>query len=1049
MEVGLRVGLAYLTNGVVASPLEGFVKLELKERKDGKKYFCLYFSGPIRSAGTTAVCIFVALADYVRKEMGYSVYDPTKQEIKRMSTELYDFHERITNLQYLPSVAEIEFMVEHLPVQIDGDPSERMEVSNYKDLSRIKTNVLRNGVCLVIGEGLTQKAAKFWGKFNKWYKDFDMKKWDFMEKFVKLQKKARAKGKGGNEKEGKISPDYTFIKDLVAGRPVLTHPLRIGGFRLRYGRCRNSGFSSDAIHPATMVSLDNFIAIGTQLKTERPGKATTIALCDSIEGPIVRLKNGSVMFLDTGDQAKKYVKDIDEIIFLGDILINYGDFLNRAHKLVPCGYNEDWYLAELKAKDYAGFDVGSLSFDDSLKLSLDLKVPLHPRYTFHWKDIDKNQLRSLLNWLKKSSIEKEKIILPFVYDVSKDVEGYDPKRVLELLGAPHEVVEKEQVVVEGDFAKSLIHSLNLDGESVENILVMLDKFNGEDILEFVNSISKFEVRDKSGTFIGARMGRPEKAKMRKLKGSPQVLFPIGEEGGRLRCFQAALDKGKVTGDFPIYYCMKCKGETIYTVCEKCDSKTTKMYYCGGCKKNIFEEKCNEHGKTAHYKKQVLDINHFYGLALKKSKIKNSPKLIKGVRGTSNEDHTPENLIKGLFRAKNNIYVNKDGTTRYDMTEATLTAFKPKEIRVSIQKLKTLGYDKDIYGADIIKDDQLIELKVQDIILPSNEESGEEGADKILLKVGNFVDDLLKNLYGLSGFYKFKDEADVVGHLVIAMSPHTSAGAVARVIGFSKTQGFYAHPMLHSMLRRDCDGDEACVIMLMDVLLNFSRKYLPAHRGSVQDAPLVITYKLIPTEVDDMVFDMDIVQEYPLELYEAAMEYKQPWDIKIKTVGDVLNTDGQYSGHFFTHDVSDINAGVTCSAYKSIPTMQEKVQGQMELAEKIRAVDEMDVARLIIERHFIRDIKGNLRKFSIQQYRCVDCNKKFRRPPLLGRCSCSGKIIFTVAEGSVVKYLEPSLQIAEKYSLPPYLKQTLELTKNRIESVFGKDKDKQEGLVKWF
>ena len=31
MEVGLRIGLAYLTNGVVASPLEGFTKLELKK----------------------------------------------------------------------------------------------------------------------------------------------------------------------------------------------------------------------------------------------------------------------------------------------------------------------------------------------------------------------------------------------------------------------------------------------------------------------------------------------------------------------------------------------------------------------------------------------------------------------------------------------------------------------------------------------------------------------------------------------------------------------------------------------------------------------------------------------------------------------------------------------------------------------------------------------------------------------------------------------------------------------------------------------------------
>ncbi|GAG30719.1 unnamed protein product, partial [marine sediment metagenome] len=58
MEVALRVGLAYITMGIVASPLEGFVKLELKKRRDGKEYFALFFSGPIRSAGTTATCIF-------------------------------------------------------------------------------------------------------------------------------------------------------------------------------------------------------------------------------------------------------------------------------------------------------------------------------------------------------------------------------------------------------------------------------------------------------------------------------------------------------------------------------------------------------------------------------------------------------------------------------------------------------------------------------------------------------------------------------------------------------------------------------------------------------------------------------------------------------------------------------------------------------------------------------------------------------------------------------------------------------------------------------
>src|SRR3989344_3680671 len=129
IEVGLRVGLAYITVGVVASPLEGFVKLEFKKRKDdGKEYFALYFSGPIRSAGTTATCIFVALCDYVRRKRGYAKYDPSDVEIKRFAMEVRDFHERVTNLQYYPSEQEVEFMVSHLPVMIDGDPSEKYEV---------------------------------------------------------------------------------------------------------------------------------------------------------------------------------------------------------------------------------------------------------------------------------------------------------------------------------------------------------------------------------------------------------------------------------------------------------------------------------------------------------------------------------------------------------------------------------------------------------------------------------------------------------------------------------------------------------------------------------------------------------------------------------------------------------------------------------------------------------------------------------------------------------------------------------------------------------
>jgi len=92
----------------------------------------------------------------------------------------------------------------------------------------------------------------------------------------------------------------------------------------------------------------------------------------------------------------------------------------------------------------------------------------------------------------------------------------------------------------------------------------------------------------------------------------------------------------------------------------------------------------------------------------------------------------------------------------------------------------------------------------------------------------------------------------------------------------------------------------------------------------------------------------------------------------------------------------------------------------------------------------------LRRFSTQGFRCVACNEIMRRPPLTGVCvKCGGKIIFTVNEGGIKKYLEPALDLANKYDLSPYIKQNLELTKRYIDSIFGRELEKQEALEKWF
>ena len=1071
IDAGIRVAMAYTTLGVVASPLEGYTYFKFKKTKKDKDYISAYYSGPIRSAGGTAAAFSILIIDYLRELFGYAKYDPSKDESKRMVTEMHDYHERVTNLQYLPSDEEFYFLVSNLPIQIDGEPSEQREVSNYKDLERIETNRIRNGPCLTLAEGLAQKAPKILRILIKLRKNgFKLSDWNFLEKFVELQEEKK-------EKTKKLA-SAIYIQDAVAGRPIFGHPSWSGAFRLRYGRTRFSGYSAASINPATMKVLDDFIAIGTQLKLEKPMKAAAITTTDEIDGPIVKLKDDSVIQVDSIEKAEEIKKDLKEIIYVGDILISYGDFVNRHHPLLPPGYCREWWLTELKAvavkygdpeklrgktpeelEQIQGIlqdvDKKDISFEDAIKISNLFKIPLHPKFIFYWSQISFEQFIELINWLSKSTIRDQKLDLP--YESHTKEKFVIAKRSLELLGVEHKS-STANIVIEPEITKALLANLGLNlknfSDSINNILVKTQNKNQEtNVLEFVNEISDFIIKDKAGTFIGARMGRPEKAKPRELTGSPHVLFPVGQEGGRFRSVQAAIEKGYVEADFPLYYCEKCQEETIYFICEKCGAKTRKIYYCPECIKKISTENCHLHGKAKTFSKRKLNIKNYFDAALKHLYIKDElPLLIKGVRGTSSTDHTPENLAKGILRAKFNLHVNKDGTIRYDSSEVPVTQFKPKEIQVDIEKLKELGYIKDIHRKELKNEDQILEIKPHDIILPSLQNSMEEPADETFIKVSQFVDCLLKNFYNMEAFYNIKKKEDLIGHLLLCIAPHNCAGVIGRIIGFSNTQSFFASPYMHAAMRRDCDGDEAAMILLLDALINFSREYLPAHRGATQDSPLILNSRIRPAEVDDMIFDIDIVRSYPLELYMAAEKSMMPNTVKIEQIKDRIKDENQFSAFqnlLYTHETKNINKAVSCSSYKTLVTMPDKVKHQMALAQKLRAVDTSDVARLVIERHFLRDIKGNFHKFTRQQFRCVKCNTKYRRPPLSGQCKCGGRIIFTIAKGSIIKYLEPAIQLAKNYNVPNYVKQSLDLVKQAIESIFGRETEKQEELQKWF
>ncbi|MEM2121111.1 MAG: DNA polymerase II large subunit [Candidatus Woesearchaeota archaeon] len=1065
MEVGIRTGFAYVTLGVVSAPLEGFVELNIKKRMDGKDYVAIKFASPVRGAGGTAAAFCVVIADYIRKIFGFESYDPTEKEINRFVTELFDYDERVTNLQYRPTKEEIQFLASNIPVEIDGDPTEKIEVSNYKDLERISTNRIRGGFCLVVSM-VALKAPKLWKELKVWGSDFNLD-WSFLEEFLKIQKIKKAAAEDTEILNLKITPDYTFIADLVGGRPVLSFPMASGGFRLRLGRSRTSGFSAVSLSPITMEVLENYIAVGTQLKLERPGKAAAISSCDSIEGPIVRLKDGTLLKLESISEAKKLKQDIEKIIYLGDILISYGDFLDRAHKLVPLGYCEEWYIKELESSVVEHF--GSLDFEKTayileedseiiinlfknpfktkisselaFKISKTFNVPLHPHYTYYWTQISKEDFIILIQSFERAKIENNKIVFPLEKKL---------KNVLEILGIPHKKIQNEFIVIEPNDGRALLETLGLNekefNSKIKDYVFEISKNSEFNILSFLKEKSGIKIMDKAGTFIGARMGRPEKAKMRVLVGSPNVLFPVGDQGGKMRSFQAALEEGFIEAEFPLYFCTNCNKKTIYPICEVCNKKTIRMFYCSVC--GEISQPC-KHNNLKTYSMQRIDIKHYFKKALERLDTEIYPDLIKGVRGTNNKDHVMENLCKGILRAKYGLCVNKDGTIRYDMTELPITHFKPIEIGTPVEKLRELGYEKDIYGRKLVSEEQILELKPQDIIIPK-EKYTDEPADIILFKVSKFIDELLEKFYKLKPFYNLNSPQDLVGHLVIGLAPHTSAGIVCRIIGFSKIQAILAHPLCHAAMRRDCDGDETSIMLLMDGFLNFSRQFLPDKRGSrTMDSPLVLTEIIVPSEVDDMVYKMDVVESYPLELYYESYNYKMPNEVNVETLGKRLRTEKQYEGFSFTHPTTNINLGTLCSSYKTLPTMEEKIKGQMKIAEMLRAVDSGKVAELVIEKHLLKDLRGNLRKFSRQQFRCVKCNKKFRRIPFTGKCDCGGRIIFTISEGSIIKYLEPALSIAEKYDVSPYIKQSLELTKSMIESVFGKEKDKQQSLGRWF
>ena len=1152
IDSGLRVGLAVLTEAVLVAPLDGIGDVRIMSNADGSEFLSIDFCGPIRAAGGTAQALGVLIGDILRREIGVGRYIPTIPEVERVKEEFGLYR---ANLQYKPPPEETETIVRECPVMINGEETERMECAGYKEVKNIvnengtfRTRV-RGGVMLVIGEGLCLKAPKIQAHTER----LDVPGWGFISEFVDKQKGSDSKG--SEEKRRLIKKESKYMEDVIAGRPVFGEPREPGGFRLRYGRSRATGLAAAGLNPITMEAMGGFLAVGTQMKIEGPGKACAVTPCIEIDGPTVLMKDGEFLRVSTEEQWNECEGGLDSIWDAGEILVGYGEFLENNKPLVPSSYSVDWWAVDIadsldthekveKISEILGMKRSELPpgmpFNGAIKrggesplerywrrrdwisflkkldiswrqiqeISISYGSSVPPPWNHWWSDLPIQFVPELVDSIiEKGSIEDSSLRIRDVVDgwpyslaseetlfgepilgewprwtevsrhglvksslmtlgVEHRNEGSDiliPKHwesLLDGLGLDyslHEIVVRKDVKpivsdivgkISGYEKEIQATASDLDEAERMEARSRLDDYLVERSLQLVRRVSVLpRWEDSVPCRIGARMGRPEKSGAREMSPLVHSLFPIGDNGGPQRLVSEASKKGSIRIVVGPRICQECGKESPHVTCHHRPDPDEPME-CGG--KTVGAPRRKRGRRKGE--RTAVNLGSIIEAKRRKLGLDRIPKKIKAVKGLVSEEQSPEQLEKGILRGLHEVSVFRDGTSRFDMSDVPVTHFRPSEIKTSWKRLVELGYTHDFTGEPLRGENQILELLPQDFI-PSSLASDH------LLSTCAFVDDLMVRFYGMEPFYEANSLQDIVGHIAIGLAPHTSGGVACRIIGWTDASAGYAHPLFHAAKRRNCDGDEDSIMMLMDGLLNFTQTILPANRGGRMDAPLVLTTRLNPSEIDKEALNVDCAWSYSREFYESTLGQPHPKEVRglVDIVENRLGMIGEIRGYGWTHDSGPLDAGPKNSSYKTLVTMKDKLEGQLGLGRLLRPVAAERVAKQVIESHFLPDMRGNLMAYTRQKIRCVKCGESYRRMPLAGKCikqksrpsggftggdmdsGCGGNVVLTVSEGAVRKYIQITEDVMEEYGVDDYTKHRVGWMSSSVDSLFNNDR----------
>jgi DNA polymerase II large subunit len=730
-----------------------------------------------------------------------------------------------------------------------------------------------------------------------------------------------------------------------------------GGFKIRYGRAHNTGFGAIGIHPATMVLLNGLIRPGSYLKINIAPWHVIAVPVDTINGPIVELRDGSIVEIKNLNDIFRISEQIVRILHLGDILISYNDLVNFNTRLKRAGFCDEWWrlllIRRLKENDNVKNIIRALGFSDeilnhiiqgnimpnnvqAIEFSKKLGLPLHPQYTFNWDALsvdDFLQLRRLLQ-SSKLTFQNDKLVLRSVPEIKRLF-----KKLLVPYNSSNGFLEVENAIV-------LLLCLNLDSN------VDLEKIRWMSINDIIYSISGITIMPRFVNNVSLSLI----IKKQKAESLGHIVIPFNVDD------LTTVNDNNINVELPVRICSICNEITYKYQCPKCGARTIKGYHCLRCGSYTDSITCPHCGsRTEPY--DLFNINaEEYHKAIRNIGL-GAPNVLKPVKNSKGY----EIIEKGILRAFNEVLVSNDGVIKVQLTNAPLTQFKPKDVNVDIKILKSLGYNYDVDGNPLQNDEQIVNLLPYDVILPKY-------VGEIFLRVAKFVDAELQKLYKLPPFYYISDLHELIGHLIIGFAPNSRIGIIGRIIGFTNSDILYANPSWHSSKGRKCNGHKDYIVLALDLVLNYSSSYL-----GLNNRPFIINTNINEVKMIDE----------PITIYDTAWTEEQ-----INAV--LLPKELSKYNKFMMHSPFLNNPVLHTSEDQNILSIIEKYLNILPKLEYIDAEKNL----LMLSEQLLPILKKNLLSYLTSGFTCIKCGSFYKRPPLSGvciKCNSDLKPIFDTKE----------------------------------------------------